>query len=799
MKNLLKIGLLLVAVILQACSSANKQPTDFTAGWTKIGPGGGGSTFIPTFSYHTPDRFLVRCDMTGAYLTRDGGKSYDMINNPNGSSCFAYDPHDSNVAYVGGVFVNRSVDGGKTWEMVFPGKSEIVSERFGGDHAGYSPEIAAGSLYPRDARNVSMIVVDPVTRGTLYVAMGPYLLYSSDNGQSWTRERIERRINYMYTNNTKLKNELYMFTDVAIFIFDKTTKKITEKKLPANMMPAESFTAGTLKNSDQTIFYAIRHTTPKLSFDMFTTSEVWLSYDAGLTWSAVKDPVITNQVAGVIPSLTMVRCSEQDAANAYVVVNMYQEPVDGKKVYWYGAIKTGDAGKTWDWVMKGGGGSGQYGVQYAQDAKNLRDAWVQEAFGGEFIRLIDVGVSPTDGNVAAVTDWYRTMKTTNGGNTWEEVYSITNDDGTYTSRGMDVTTAYGVHSDPFDRQHIAISYTDIGYHHSYDGGKSWTRSVKGVPIKWVNTCYWLAFDPKVQGKVWSVWSSLHDFPRGKMTVNPRWNTNGSGGVCVSEDGGKTWRPTIEGMGEDSPATCIVLDPKSKPGNRTLYASVYNKGVFKSTDDGKTWQLKNKGIEGNTCAFELRLAQNGVLFLVICPVPTHKTGENDELFYSGEVYRSTDGAETWTKLKVSDGLLFPNSIEVDPRNPKRIYLACWANISLGDLVRGEVVRSLPNRSRTLDMPGGIFRSEDGGDTWTSIFDQKQYLYNVTVDPYHKGRIYCGTFNRAAYRSDDDGLTWKKLKDYDFHWGHRVMVDENDHEKVFITTFGGSVWHGYPVTE
>ena len=799
MTTFLKHGLLLGIAILQACSPAGKQSAALEAEWTKIGPGGGGSTFIPCFSYHTPDRFLVRCDMTGAYLTNDGGKSYDMINFPNGSSCFAFDPHDRNTVYVGSSFLNRSADGGKTWTPILPKPDEIISERYGGDHAGYSVEVTANSPYPRDARTVSMVLVDPVTPGTMYVAMGSYLLYSDDNGQNWAREKIDRRINYLYTNTFGLKNELYLFTDAAILIFDKTSRKITERKLPAAMTPAESFTAGTLKNSGQTVFYAIHHTKPRNNDNNYATSELWISYDAGITWSQVNDPVITNRSSGVIPSFAMVRCSEKDAAHAYLVTNMYPETAGDKTVYWYGAIKTGDAGKTWDWVLKSGGGSGQYGVQDARDADNIKDAWVHEAFGGEFILLIDVGVAPTDGNIAAVTDWYRTMKTTDGGTTWEEAYSISNSDGSYTSRGMDVTTTYGVHFDPFDNRHIAISYTDIGYHHSYDGGKSWTRSVAGVPVKWVNTCYWVVFDPDVKGKVWSVWASLHDFPRGKMTRNANWSRTGSGGVCVSDDGGKTWKPTIEGMGQDSPATCIVLDPKSKAGNRTLYASVYNKGVFKSTDDGKTWQLKNRGIEGNTCAFDLTLAKNGTLFLTVCPTPNYQNSEKRGDFYSGEVYRSTDGAETWTKLNVSDGLLFPNSITVDPRNPKRIYLACWANISLGDLVGGDVTRNLPGGNKTLDMPGGVFRSDDGGDTWTSIFDKRQYVYDVTVDPYHKGRIYCCTFNRAAYRSDDDGKTWKKLKDYDFHWGHRIIIDENDRDKIFITTFGASVWHGYPATE
>ena len=68
-----------------------------------------------------------------------------------------------------------------------------------------------------------------------------------------------------------------------------------------------------------------------------------------------------------------------------------------------------------------------------------------------------------------------------------------------------------------------------------------------------------------------------------------------------------------------------------------------------------------------------------------------------------------------------------------------------------------------------------------------------------DPYHPGRLYCNTFNQAAYRSDDYGKSWKKIKGYDFHWGQRIIVDENDPEKIYITTFGSSVWHGVPEME
>ena len=142
--------------------------------------------------------------------------------------------------------------------------------------------------------------------------------------------------------------------------------------------------------------------------------------------------------------------------------------------------------------------------------------------------------------------------------------------------------------------------------------------------------------------------------------------------------------------------------------------------------------------------------------------------------------------------------FPNGLEYDPENPDRLYLGSWADITLSDLIGGRVAEETGG-NEIIELNGGIIMSEDGGETWKQIFDSDQYVYDVTVDPEHPGRLYCNTFCQGAYRSDDYGKTWKKLKDYDFHWGHRVIVDRNDPEKVYLTTFGSSVWHGTPVVE
>lgn len=764
--------------------------------WEKLGPGGGGATFIPTFSFGSPDDFLIRCDMTGSYLTHSGGESYAQINYANGASAYAFDPNNANTIYIGSTFLNRSTDGGKTWQQIFPKPSSVIKEKFEGDHAEYIAQ-TNDTLY--NSRNgISAIRVDPAIKGGLYIGMGADLLYSSDGGETWNKETPGERILSLYTNASGAKDDLYLFTAKDIYVFNKSSHSLVRKNYDPSMSPIFSITAGTFAKSDKMIIYALHQDTTKEIIGEFGYSELWKSEDRGESWKRIMDTIITNQHSGINPSYSMISCAEGDAANAYLVCNRYEQKNDGKLLYWYGALKTSNAGSSWKWVWKGGGGSGQYGVKDGIGAINLKDAWVEKAFGGEYIRLMDVGVYPGDGNIAIVTDWYRTMKTMDGGKTWNQIYSDGKAGGAYTSRGLDVTTAYGVHFDPFDSNHVAISYTDIGYHHSFDRGKSWIRSANGVPVEWINTCYWLQFDPSVKGKIWSAWSGMHDIPRGKMTRNSGWKQKAKGGVCVSVDGGKSWRPTVEGMGYNSPATSIVIDKKSPAGNRTLYAAVYNKGVFKSTDDGKTWTLKNKGIEDNTCAFEITLAENGNLFLTVSATPMYRNGKKGREIYSGAVYRSKNGGETWTKLNVATGSLFPNGIAVDPTNPDRIYLGCWASIDLSDLIGGDVAKATGG-NELVKMKGGIFMSEDGGNSWKSIFDDKQYVYDVTADEHHPGRIYCNTFNRAAYRSDDFGNSWKKIKGYDFHWGQRVIIDDNDAEDIYITTFGSSVLHGKPSTE
>jgi hypothetical protein len=228
------------------------------------------------------------------------------------------------------------------------------------------------------------------------------------------------------------------------------------------------------------------------------------------------------------------------------------------------------------------------------------------------------------------------------------------------------------------------------------------------------------------------------------------------------------------MPETAP-THILLDPSSPKENRVLYVAAMGRGVYKSTDGGSTWTLKNNGIaQPNPLAWRLARAGDGALYVVIARRSEHgEIGDGRD----GALYRSRDGAETWQPVTLPPGTNGPNGLAVDPRDPRRLYLAAWARATG---MHGE--------------GGGIFLSNDGGRSWRSVLDRDQHVYDVTIDPRDAKMLYACGFESSAWRSSDAGEHWTRIPGYNFKWGHRVIPDPEDAMKVYITTFGGSVWHG-----
>ncbi len=725
--------------------------------WKVFGPGGGGTMIAPTISPHDSRLVVEHCDMTGGYVTHDNGQSWCMFNLRGGINVFAFDPAAPSVIYAGNAALWRSSDFGRTWKMLFPSPARNTVEHQLGDHSDYSltsddPAYPGGDI-------TAIAIAAQNSRGTgqeshehLYLSFAQrgqpsVIVFSPDGGNSWSRlATIPGRTLLLTAQNSGQNSGL-------IAVSGSSALRIAPDGAVTQLggIPSAIRAASAARTGNSVWIYATG-----------VDGRLYLSKDSGLNWRAITPAL--QQTSGRFEAIA---ASDLHPEVAYVGFRGLQLG-EGNENLFNGIAKTMDGGQTWKIVFK----------ESDQPATNLTPSWLEKraSQGNEniwFDTPYSLGVAPTNPDVAYATDLFRTYRTLDGGATWQEMNSKELSDGAWTSRGLDVTTDYGVQFDPFDSRHIFIDYTDIGLVQSTDGGRSWRSTSEGVPDSWRNTTYWLAFDPSQRGLIWGAFSGKHDLPRPKDWRNTSPSTF-TGGVAVSTDGGRHWTPSNSGLPVDS-ITHILLDPSSPVGSRTLYACAFGRGVYKSTDNGRTWTQKNAGIAGEEpFAWRITASQDGTLYLV---VSRRNEGFDHSPSGAGALYRSTDKAEHWQRIELPAGVTGPTGLEIDPRDPQRLYLTAWGQ-------EGDIA----------DQNGGVFASDDGGKTWQTFFTESQHVYDLTIDPRHPDTLYICGFDAAAYRSTDRGAHWQRIQGYDFKWGHRVILDPNDPGMIYITTYGGGVWHG-----
>jgi len=710
-----------------------------------IGPGGGGAMFHPTVSPHDLNTVLVGCDMTGAYVTHDGGKSWRMFNLRGVVEFFVFDPLDKNVIYAQSNGLWRSQDQGVTWNLVYPRPSSIKGVKMSSDHS--DEEIIAE---PNPLGSITAMAIDPADSRILYLSAGDRkkgtssLFVSRDRGESWTKEAdLPELAKRVWVNPSSPAGARILLIAGSHFIAVKTSSGV--QKIPAaSVKTITDISAGFTKNGKPVIY-------------MIGDETAFVSNNQGATWGKV------NLEAGHA-KLRAIATSLHNPDTAYVSYSDLER--GGRK--WLGVAKTTDVGRTWSLAWKEDSSPG------AKSGANIHDAWITERFGTDWgENPLALTVADQDANVSYGTDLGRTMRTTDGGASWVAVYSRKSEGNGWVSTGLDVTNAYGYHFDPFDHNRQFISTTDIGLFRSEDGGKSWVSSTQGVPKEWMNTTYWIVLDPAVKGRAWSVNSWTHDLPRPKMWRR-KTILDYRGGVCRSDDGGRTWTKSNNGM-EQTAATHILLDPASPPDARVLYVAAFGRGVYKSADGGKNWTLKNAGIvQKEPFAWRIVRDSKGTLYVLVA-----RRSEDGSIGNEGDgaIYRSTDGAEHWTPVTMPQGSNGPNGLAVDPNSADRLYLAAWAR-DKGEHGDG----------------GGIFLSEDAGKTWRQVLDRDRHIYDVTIDPQDANILYAAGFESSVWRSTDRGEHWTRIPGFNFKWGHRVIPDPQNPKMVYITTFGGGVWYG-----
>jgi photosystem II stability/assembly factor-like uncharacterized protein len=238
----------------------------------------------------------------------------------------------------------------------------------------------------------------------------------------------------------------------------------------------------------------------------------------------------------------------------------------------------------------------------------------------------------------------------------------------------------------------------------------------------------------------------------------------SGGVWKSTDSGTTFKSVFDKQPVQSIGS-IAIDPSNHEtiwvgtGESWTRNSVsIGAGIFKSTDGGETWA--NMGLrDSERIAKVLVDPRDGNTVYACAPGKLWSDSPDRGL------YKTTDGGKSWSLVLKGKNLSTGcSSISLDPKDPKTIFAALW------DFRRkGWTFRS---GGDSADKPSGsgLFRSSDGGTSWTEItdaanagFPKKPYgRLAVAVAPSASNTVYAfvESTDSALYRSDDGGKTWDK---------------------------------------
>jgi photosystem II stability/assembly factor-like uncharacterized protein len=302
----------------------------------------------------------------------------------------------------------------------------------------------------------------------------------------------------------------------------------------------------------------------------------------------------------------------------------------------------------------------------------------------------------------------------------------------------------------------------------------------------------------------------------------------SGGVWKSTNGGISFSPIFDGQGSYSIGV-VVID-HANPNviwvgtgeNNAQRVVGYGDGVYKSIDGGKSWT--NMGLKQSEHIGRILIdPRNSDVVYVAAQGPLWKKGGDRG------VYKTTDGGKTWTKILNVDEWTGANDIQLDPRNPdiliatmwqreRRVYTfvaggpgsGVWRSTDAGktwtksqsgfpDVDLGRIGFSISPANPSVvyavadaaDGKGGTFRSRDGGASWEKMSGYQSgsnYYNEIFADPKDVDRIY--VIDAIMQVSDDGGKNYRRLGERNKHVdNHVIWIDPDETSHLVIGDDGG----------
>lgn len=261
----------------------------------------------------------------------------------------------------------------------------------------------------------------------------------------------------------------------------------------------------------------------------------------------------------------------------------------------------------------------------------------------------------------------------------------------------------------------------------------------------------------------------------------------AGGVWKTEDAGTTWRNVTDGQIATSSVGALAVsnsDPNviyAGMGEATIRIDVsHGNGVYRSGDGGQTWS--HVGLSDTRHIGEVRIHPKNPDHVLVAALG-HAFGPNEER----GLFRTTDGGSSWEKVLYVSDKAGAVDVSYDPRSPDVIYATIWeTHRNFWELSSG-------------GPDSGIWKSTDGGDTWTDItrnpgLPQDGIIgkVGVSASPVQAGRVWAlieSSEKPGLYRSDDFGATWtltcaeQKLRYRPWYYMH-VFADSQDADTVYV---------------